>query len=337
MGGDFAPLNPVKGALAAAEEGIPITLVGRKSTLMGHLPEPHEWYPGFQVIDAPEVVGMEDSPTSPLKDKKESSIRIAANLVRKGEAQALVTAGNTGAAMVCGKVVIGTLRGVDRPPLATILPSLTGHIVALDVGANVDCKPKNLLQFAIMGHFYAQMVLGIKNPRIGLLSNGEEESKGTELVRETAFILKKSNLNYVGNVEGREVFLGNIDVVVTDGFTGNVLLKSAEGIGEMVGKMIREEIGKSLKSGIGYLLSKNAFKRFQKRVDYSEYGGAPMLGLKGIAIICHGRSSPKAMFNAIRVAYNFMENGIFDKIEESMKEFSILEKLHIPRAWTHDD
>ncbi len=336
MGGDYAPRNIVAGALEAAELGIPITLVGREDAILYHLPPSSQWPAGLQVVHARDVVGMDDPPTSPLKNKKDSSVRVAANLVRNGEAMALVTAGNTGAAMVCGKLVIGVLRGVDRPALATILPSLHGHVVVTDVGANVECKPRNLLQFAIMGSLYTESILGIRSPRIGLLSNGEEETKGTELVLEAAQLIKKTNLNFIGNVEGRDVFLGKVDLVVTDGFTGNIILKAAEGLGEMVGTMLKESIKESLPASFGYLLSKGAFKKFQKRVDYSEYGGAPLLGTNGVAIICHGRSTPKAIRNAIRVAFEYIDTGLHDKIEVSMKEFSLLEKFHIPKGWTHE-
>lgn len=336
MGGDYAPKNPVQGALEAAAGGIPITIVGREDSVREHLPDSSRWPPGLQLHHAPDVVNMDDPPTSPLKEKKNSSIRIAANLIREGEARALVTAGNTGAAMVCGKLVIGVQRGVDRPPLVSILPSLHGHVVLADVGANIECRSRNILQFAIMGKFYTQAILGIENPRVGLLSIGEEETKGTEMVREANQLLKESNVNFIGNVEGRDVFLGGVDLVVTDGFTGNILLKAAEGLGEMVGTLIKKEIKVSLPASVGYLLSKGALRRFQKRVDYSEYGGAPMLGLNGLAIICHGRSTAKAMRNAVRVAHNFLKKGIHEKIAENMKEFSLLEKLHIPKGWTHD-
>lgn len=335
MGGDFAPQNPIQGALEAAREGIPITVVGKEAMIAPYL-QGLSLPQGFQTHWCDEVVSMEDSPLAPLRSKPRSSIRVCGELVKKREAMAVVTAGNTGAAMVVGKMIIGTVRGVDRPPLAAFLPSKKGYTLILDVGANVDCRPKHLLQFAWMGAIYVQHLLGIAQPVVGLLSNGEEETKGTRLIKEAHGLLKKTQLNFLGNVEGRDIFTQELDVVVTDGFTGNVLLKAAEGLGEMVGVLLKKEIKRSLPATFGYLLSRQAFRRFQKRVDYSEYGGAPMLGLQGLMVICHGRSSPRAIKRAITVAYQLLEKGLHHHLEERMKEFSLLEKLHIPSWKSHE-
>ncbi|MDR0310573.1 MAG: phosphate acyltransferase PlsX, partial [Acidobacteriota bacterium] len=241
---------------------------------------------------------------------KNSSIRIAADLVRSGEAVGLVSAGNTGAVMATSKMVLGTVPGVDRPALATVLPTLTGYSVMLDVGANVACKPHHLVQFAVMGHLFSKNIVGIASPKIGLMSVGEEESKGNELVREVHQTLKRVNLNFIGNVEGRDIYNGRADVIVCDGFTGNVALKTSEGLIEAILKLLKEELTKNMQARLGAALSRQAFQRLKKRLDYSEYGGAPLLGLRGASIICHGRSNANAIKNAIRVAKDFAENQV---------------------------
>lgn len=321
MGGDHAPRVNVDGALAAAREfGISSLLVGRAAELKPLLAQAGSHGEDIEIVDAPEVVTMGDPATAAIRKKRNSSIRVAANCVRDGRAQGLVSAGHTGAAMVSAKMVIGTIEGVDRPALATILPNLTGHCLLLDVGANPDAKTQHFKEFAVMGSIYAQLVFGRKNPSIGLMSIGEEASKGTDRTKEAFKTLKETGLNFIGNVEGRDVFNGKVDVIVTDGFTGNVILKVSEALAEMVEKLLREEIKKTLKASVGFLLSRQAFRNFKSRLDYSEYGGAPLLGAKGCVIICHGRSSAKAVKNAIRLAAEFSRRKLAEKIQSSIAD-----------------
>jgi glycerol-3-phosphate acyltransferase PlsX len=263
---------------------------------------------------------MDDTAVAPLRRKRNSSIRICANLVAEGRADAFVSAGNTGAAWTSARVVMGMIEGVERPALAAILPNQKGHTLLLDVGANVDSKPNNLREFAVMGHFYAQMIFGIEEPRVGLLSIGEEEGKGNELTKETFRVLKETGLNFMGNAEGRDIYNGNADVIVCDGFIGNIVLKASESLGEFVSKTLRAEVTRTLVRKIGALLTKRAFDDLKKRMDYSEYGGAPLLGVKGGCIVCHGRSNAKAIKNAIRVARDFATNRIDVKIQERVAD-----------------
>jgi glycerol-3-phosphate acyltransferase PlsX len=319
MGGDHAPLVNVDGAIAAAQEfGIQSLLVGKTASLERLLRDAGYRGDKIDIVEAPEVVTMEEAATAALRKKRNSSIRIAANCVRDGRAAGLVSAGHTGAAMVSAKMVIGTIEGVDRPALAAILPNLSGHCLLLDVGANPDARTPHFKEFAVMGSIYAQLVFGRKSPTIGLMSIGEEEGKGSASSKEAFKTLKETGLNFVGNVEGRDVFNGKVDVIVTDGFTGNVILKVSEALAEMVENMLREEIKKTLKASVGFLLSRSAFRSFKSRIDYSEYGGAPMLGVKGCVIICHGRSSAKAVKNAIRLAAEFSRQGLAEKIQSSI-------------------
>lgn len=321
MGGDHAPQINVDGAIAAAREfGIGTLLVGDRPRLERLLAESGFRGDEVELVHAPEVVTMSDPATAAIRRKRNSSIRIAADCVRDGRAPGLVSAGNTGAAMVCAKMVIGTIEGVDRPALAAILPNLTGRCLLLDVGANPDAKTQHFKEFAVMGSLYAQLAFGKDSPRIGLMSIGEEDSKGTDRTKEAFKVLKEAGLNFVGNVEGRDVFNGTVDVIVTDGFTGNVILKVSESLSEMVEKLLREEIKKTLQASVGFLLSRPAFRSFKSRLDYSEYGGAPMLGVKGCVIICHGRSSAKAVKNAIRFAAEFARRGLAEKIQTSIAE-----------------
>ena len=320
MGGDHAPDEIVKGALLAVGEdpGIEILLVGREEVIReklgGTVPS------RIEIADAREVVDMSDNSLAPLRRKRNSSIRVCANLVGEGRAEAMVSAGHTGAAMTSAYKVLGTIEGVSRPALAAILPNAKDHTVLLDVGANVDSKTKNLREFAVMGHFYAQMIFGLEAPRVGLLSIGEEEGKGNELTKETYRVLKATGLNFMGNAEGRDVFNGNADVIVCDGFIGNVVLKSAEALGEMVGTMLRSEVTRTATRKVGALILKGAFDDIKKRMDYSEYGGAALLGVRGGCIISHGRSSAKAIKNAIRVARDFATNRIDAKIREKISD-----------------
>ena len=319
MGGDHAPHEIVKGALIAAQEfSVQIILVGREEAIRRELGA--NVPSNVEIVHAAEVVEMEDTALAPIRKKRNSSIRICANLVRDGRADAMVSAGHTGAAMASAYMVLGTIEGVSRPALAAIVPSTKGHTILLDVGANVDTKPSHLREFAVMGHFYAQMIFGIEQPRVGLLSIGEEEGKGNELTKETFRVLKETGLNFMGNAEGRDIYNGNADVVVCDGFIGNIVLKASESLGEFVSKTLRAEVTRTTIRKIGALLTKGAFDDLKKRMDYSEYGGAPLLGVKGGCIVCHGRSNAKAIKNAIRVAREFATNRIDVKIQERVDD-----------------
>jgi glycerol-3-phosphate acyltransferase PlsX len=321
MGGDHAPQVNVDAAVAAVRDfGIGSLLVGRPGELEPLLRTAGSARSEIEIVEASEVVTMDDPPTAAIRKKRNSSIRIAANCVRDGRAAGLVSAGNTGAAMVCAKMVIGTIEGVDRPALATVLPNISGHCLLLDVGANPDAKVQHFKEFAVMGSIYAQLAFGKPNPSLGLMSIGEEDSKGSDRTKEVFKTLKESGQNFIGNVEGRDVFSGKVDVIVTDGFTGNVILKVSESLVEMVEKLLREEIKKTLQASVGFLLSRSAFRSFRTRLDYSEYGGAPLLGVKGCVIICHGRSSAKAVKNAIRLAAEFSRQNLADKIQTSIAE-----------------
>jgi len=322
MGGDYAPDEILKGALlAVAESPVRIILVGQEEVLRARLAVLAPALPDrISIVDAREVVQMEDNALTPIRKKRNSSIRVCANLISEGKADAMVSAGNTGATMTSAYMVLGTIEGVDRPALAAILPNQKGHTVLLDVGANVDSKPGHLREFAVMGHFYSQMLFGIDAPRVGLLSIGEEEGKGNELTKETFRVMKEMGLNFIGNAEGRDVFNGNCDVVVCDGFIGNVVLKAGEALGEFVSKTLRTEVTRGPVRKVGALLLRNAFDDLKKRMDYSEYGGAPLLGVKGGCIVCHGRSSAKAIKNAIRVARDFSTNRVDVKIREKIDD-----------------
>ena len=327
MGGDHAPEEIVKGAVLAARElPVDIILVGQEAVVRKNLAAADGALPrNIEVVDALEVVEMDDTALAPLRKKKNSSIRICANLVAEGRAHAFVSAGNTGAAWTSARVVMGMIEGVSRPALAAIVPSSHGHTLLLDVGANVETKPNHLREFAVMGHFYAQMLFGIAEPRVGLLSIGEEEGKGNDLTKETYRVLKETGLNFIGNAEGRDVYNGNADVVVCDGFVGNVVLKASEALGEMVNRMLRDEMTRTLRRKIGAMLARSAFDGLKKRMDYSEYGGAPLLGVKGGCIVCHGRSNAKAIKNAVRVAYDFARNRIDEKIRAKVIELHVHE------------
>lgn len=322
MGGDHAPKSEVEGAILAAKAlGVRVILVGLEGVVRREL-DKHPQASGLpiEIRHANEFITMEDSAAKAVRAKKDSSIRVAARLVRDGIAQGVVSAGNTGAAMATSKMVQGMVRGVDRPALASALPSLTGRpVVLLDVGANVDCKPEMLAQFAIMGEIYSRIIFHNSNPRVGLLSIGEEEHKGNDLTRSALPLLKILPINFIGNVEGRDIFSGIADVVVCDGFVGNVALKVSEGLVEALTKMLKESLMATVAGKLGGLLARQAFEDFRKRVDYAEYGGAPLLGVKGVCIICHGRSNANAIKNAIRVAVEFAHGRINEKIEAELE------------------
>jgi phosphate acyltransferase len=273
----------------------------------------------ISIQHASEVVTMEDSAAKAVRTKRDSSIRVAARLVRDGTAQGLVSAGNTGAVMATAKMVQGMIPGVDRPALASAFPTLKGSpVVVVDVGANVDCSPRMLAQFAVMGEVYSRAIFRGERPRVGLLSIGEEEHKGNELTRAATPLLKSLPINFIGNVEGRDIYTGDIDVIVCDGFIGNVALKVSEGLVDMISKMLRESLEATITRKIGYVLSRTAYHDFKKRVDYSEYGGAPLLGVKGVCIIAHGRSNANAIKNAIRVAKEFASGHANERIEAEL-------------------
>lgn len=328
MGGDYAPAAIVDGSVqAAADLDIPIILVGDRDRVEAELKRHGSKSRNITVRHASEIIGMDESPARAIRKKKDSSLKVCFDLVKKGEASAVVSAGNSGAAMAAGMFLLKKLEGVDRPAIAVTLPTMKDPAVLLDVGGNVDCRPMHLVQFAIMGEVYARHLLKKDRPKVGLLSNGEEEGKGNELTRETHAILKKSSMNYIGYVEGRDIFRGGVDVVVADGFVGNVVLKLSEGLVEAVTSMLKSEIMTSITSKIGYFLAKEAFRKLKKKVDYAEYGGAPLLGIEGICVISHGRSNPKAIKNAILRAYEFSENRVNAHLMEEIGKNSDLMNL----------
>ena len=322
MGGDHAPDEIIKGALLAAREyPVDILLVGRQEVLAEKLKTFGDGsVTRIEIVDAREVVEMGEAALTPIRKKRNSSIRVCANLVKEGRADAMVSAGHTGATMASAYMVLGTIEGVSRPALAAVLPNADKYTVLLDVGANVDSKPEYLREFAVMGHFYAQMLFNIEAPRVGLLSIGEEEGKGNELTKETFRVLKETGLNFIGNAEGRDVFNGNCDVVVCDGFTGNVVLKASESLGEMVKKGLKRELTKNVIRRAGAYLVKGALTGLIQKMDYTEYGGAPLLGVNGGCIVCHGRSNAKAIKNAIHVALDFAVNHMDAKIRDAIRD-----------------
>jgi glycerol-3-phosphate acyltransferase PlsX len=262
---------------------------------------------------------MHEPPTVAIRKKRDSSIRVGIGLVRAGKADAFVSAGHSGVVMGTSLLLLGMLEGVDRPAIATLMPNLKETFVLLDVGANVDCKPENLLQFALMGNTYCKLILGRENPKIGLLSIGEEDIKGNELTKEAFKLIRQSELNFIGNIEGKDIFSGRADVVVCDGFTGNIALKISEGLAETILKMLKREISSITAGRLGYLMLKPAIRNFKKRTDYDEYGGAPLLGINGTSIISHGRSSSKAIRNALRVAADFSRKRVHEAIADAIK------------------
>ena len=307
MGGDYAPQNIVSGAVQAVSEfDVQVLLVGIENQLKAELNKHQVPANRIEVVDATEVVGMDEQATSAVRKKKNSSMRIAVDLGSRGEAGSIISAGNTGAMYAMVKVNVGSLPGIDRLPLAALFPHPNGKSIVLDVGANVECKPHHLLEFALMGSVYAQEILNIESPRVGLLSIGEEEIKGNDLTKETFQLLKKSDLNFIGNVDGHNVFKGRADVVVCDGFVGNVALKVSESLVETIFHILQPQMDSSL----GKLLT--------KYFDYSEYGGAPLLGARVPSFVCHGRSTSKAIKNAIRVAMEFCRHNVNERIHEKL-------------------
>ncbi|MEK7404028.1 MAG: phosphate acyltransferase PlsX [Acidobacteriota bacterium] len=325
MGGDQAPRAEVEGAIRAARSlGVQVLLVGREDLLKKELAEYDTARDlPIRIVHATEQVTMEDSVAQAVRLKRDSSIRVASRLVRDGLAQGMVSAGNTGAVMATAKTVQGVVPGVDRPALASAFPTLKGvPAVMIDVGANVDSNPRMLAQFAMMGDIYSRVIFRTQRPRVGLLSIGEEEHKGNELTRNAAPLLKSLPLNFIGNVEGGDLYTGGVDVIVCDGFIGNVALKVSEGLVEMIKHLLQASLQATITRQIGYVLSRTAFIDFKKRVDYSEYGGAPLLGVKGVCVICHGRSNANAIKNAIRVAAEFASARINHMLESELRAWS---------------
>ena len=320
MGGDHAPSAVVDGAVAAARHlAVRVALVGPTAILERALASHPDWRRlGIEIVEAPDVIAMSDPPAATLRRKPGASIRVAADLVARKAAGALVSAGHTGATVMAAHGAFGTIPGVDRPALAASIPTRGRPAVLVDAGATSECRPQHLLQFAVMGGAYARIALGVERPRIGLLSIGEEATKGNELTRHAHRLLKAAPLNFIGNVEGREIYSGVADVIVCDGFTGNVVLKTSEGLVETVEALLGDELRGTFSSQVGYLLSRRAFRRFRRRVDYSEYGGAPLLGVAGLAIVGHGRSSAKAVRNAIAMAYRFATGDFMHRVEQEI-------------------
>jgi phosphate acyltransferase len=324
MGGDFAPRHVVDGALAAVRHfDLGVTLVGPSATLEAELARYPDVDPArVRIVEAPEVVSMAESPAAALRRKPGASIKVAAETVARGEAAALFSAGHTGATVMAAHGAFGMLPGVDRPALAATVPTRRRPAVLLDVGASVECRPSHLLQFAVMGSMYARVAFGLDAPRVGLLSTGHEETKGNELTREAHRLLKASALAFVGNVEARDVYSGDADVIVCDGFTGNVALKISEGLVDVVEELLREELSSTITMRVGSLLTSRALRHFRRRVDYSEYGGAPLLGVAGVVIVGHGRSSAKAVRNAVAMAYRFAARGFIGQVEQEIASAS---------------
>ena len=321
MGGDHAPAVVVDGAVQAARDlGLEIILVGRQEDVEPELAKYETAGLALSLHHASQVIEMDDHPAAAVKAKKDSSMVVAMEFVKRGEAHAFYTAGNSGGALAAALFRLGRIRGIKRPAISTIFPSRTpqGYCFILDIGANADCKPEYLVQFAHMGSIYAERVLGVSNPRVAIVSNGEEEGKGNQLVKDTAPVLRASKLNFVGNAEGRDVPAGLADVFVTDGFTGNVIIKLAEGVSRMLMDILKEEITSSNVSKMGALLARPAFDKVRNRLDYREYGGAPLLGVDGPVIIGHGRSDARAIRNGIRMAAQTVENGVVDAIVQGM-------------------
>lgn len=318
MGGDYGLSVIVPAAVSAARSGLPITLVGDEYMIRSELEKLDTGSCTIDVVHASQVVTMEDKPADAMRRKKDSSIQVACRLVKEGKADGVVSAGNSGATVACGMFTIGRIKGVLRPGMAGILPTEKNPMVLLDVGANVDCKPEHLFQYGLMADVLARDVLGYDKPRIGLLTIGEEEGKGNTLVKTSYEMLKNSSLNFVGNIEGRDIFTGDVDVAVCDGFVGNVALKLSEGLASSLGNLLKGELKRDIVSKIGAMLAMKAFKRFGRLVDKSEYGGAPVLGLKGIVLVCHGKADSRAVERAIEMAATFVKNDAVAHLREGL-------------------
>ena len=322
MGGDFAPQEIIKGGVLAKKEykkDLELLLVGDKHIIEEELKKRGADFKDFEIIHAPEIIKMADSPAKAVKRKKESSIVKGIELIKNNYADAFVSAGSTGAVVAGSVLNLGLLPGIMRPGIAILVPSLKGKTLIIDVGANIDPKPIHLLQYAVMGRAYYKLILGKDNVKIGILNIGEEETKGTEFLKETRLLLQKSDLNFIGNVEAKDIYSGKCEVVVCDGFAGNIALKVSEGFAEIMSKFLFDNLRKGFLGKLGLLFIKKGLKNFKKIIDYSEYGGAPLLGVNGIVIISHGRSNAKAIKNAIKVAITEVERNLNEKITQEIK------------------
>jgi glycerol-3-phosphate acyltransferase PlsX len=325
MGGDFAPAVTIEGAIETVNESedIEIALVGDEPSIKRELSGKRYPPTRLQIRHASQIVGMNEPALAAIRKKKDSSIRRAIELVKSGEADAVVSAGHSGVAMAMALLTFGASEGVHRPAIATVMPTLKGPFVLIDAGANVDCDPENLLQFALMGDAYCRAMFNNPEPKIALLSIGEEDTKGNLLTKEAFKLLRDMKMRFIGNIEGKDIFSGNADVVVCDGFTGNIVLKTSEGLAEVIMKMLKREISDGTTGRIGYLLMKPALRNFRKKTDYAEYGGAPLLGINGTCIISHGRSSSKAIRNAVKVASEFSRKKVYEIIAEEINSFRV--------------
>ncbi|HBV96495.1 MAG: phosphate acyltransferase [Peptococcaceae bacterium BICA1-7] len=317
MGGDHAPGEIVTGALQASLDGIEIILVGDRDSITSAMAG--QKHGQVEIVHTTETISMGEHPANAVRRKKDSSIVKSVQMVKEGTASGFVSAGSTGAVMAASLLGLGRIRGIDRPAIASVFPTLGGGTVLLDVGANVESRPKNLLQFGIMGYLYAQKILGFKEPTVGLLNVGEEESKGNDLTREAFPLLIEAGINFKGNVEGRDLFNGSVNVIVCDGFVGNIVLKAGEGLAMSLMSMMKEEISRNWVSRVGAALTLSAMREVRKRVDYAEYGGAPLLGVNGVVIVCHGSSTALAIRNALRVAAGAVNSGLVGSIRENIE------------------
>jgi len=319
MGGDHAPREVVRGAIRASREyGLSLILVGQEERVRSEIRGADAAGADIEVVNASETVEMSEVPVLALRKKRDSSIRVGLSLVRDGKAASFLSAGHSGAVMAGGLLILKKIKGVDRPAIAATIPTPHGPVVLIDAGANVDCKPAHLLQFGYMGEAYARKILGIPRPRVGVVSIGEEELKGTDLTRETGELFRRTGLHFVGNVEGRDFFAGRADVFVCDGFVGNVALKTMEGMAEALGQFLKHEIAKSSLAKVGALLAERAIRGVKKRLDYEEYGGAPLLGVRGGIAICHGSSRERAILNGIRAAGSLARFEVDEEIARSI-------------------
>lgn len=334
MGGDYAPAVNIEGAVETVNkfEDTEVILVGDEPALTRELDSKRFPSNRLSIKHASQTVGMGESPTVAIRKKRDSSIRRGIELVKTGEADAFVSAGHSGVVMATALLVLGTSDVVDRPAISAIMPTLKSPFVLIDAGANIHCKPYNLLQFALMGSTYCQTILGRPKPKVALMSTGEEATKGNELTKETFKLLKEADINFVGNVDGKDIFTGDVDVIVCDGFTGNVILKTSEGLADALIKMLKREVANLTAGRIGYLLLKPALRNFKKKTDYDEYGGAPLLGINGTCIISHGRSTSKAIRNAVRVASEFSRKKVYEVISSAIaKDISHHEGMKIAK------
>jgi glycerol-3-phosphate acyltransferase PlsX len=328
MGGDLAPTAIVEGAMLAARERVGVVLVGVRADIEWELQVfPDRAVLDVVVLDADDVVGMDEASSTVLRHKRRASIRVAADAVAAGQAAALFSAGHTGATVLAAHAAFGMLHGAERPALATMLPTVTGTAVLLDAGANVECRPSHLVRFAVMGTVFARVALGMKVPRVALLSIGEEETKGNDLIREAHQLLKATPLRFIGNLEARDLFTGQADVIVCDGFTGNIALKVGEGLVDALEHLLRDELSRTWVTRCGFMLSREAFRRFRKRVDHSEYGGALLLGVAGLCLVGHGRSSPNAVRNAIVLAARYAEQGMLSGLQRELTQVATVSEV----------